>query len=394
MDSKQRKSIALNKVLLRYFVIVILVVTILNGFGVNLEVYAYDASQVSSKEKTSIPIFSELITDVEWINEYNITNVSNVSLNLSQSLKEKFIKVFNIEVDGYEIIINDETYGCVSSNEERDSIIQYICNSYVKKLELDPKDIIQIGIISEVEAIPCKVDYESIEEVNIIAKRIYEKSLQNEELLGVRILAKSSELNEIEYSTITESSEDLYMGESKEIIGENGVKRVFKEVTFDGVNKIKEVVVNENILIEPKPTVIMKGTRNPYDDGIAFLSMPTMGGYMSSEYGEERYSSYHKGIDIAKDLGEDVNAAFDGKVITAGYNNGGYGNLIIIEHENNMKTYYAHLNDIYVKVGDVIKKGKKIGTVGNTGLSTGPHLHFELRINDEPVDPTNYIVGL
>ena len=113
---------------------------------------------------------------------------------------------------------------------------------------------------------------------------------------------------------------------------------------------------------------------------------------MTSSYGEVRGSTYHKGIDIAKDTGEDVYASLGGKVISAGYNNGGYGNLIIVDHGNNIKTYYAHLNEIYVSEGDYIDKGNIIGTIGSTGYSTGPHLHFELRINNTPVNPINYIL--
>ena len=126
-------------------------------------------------------------------------------------------------------------------------------------------------------------------------------------------------------------------------------------------------------------------------DGIAFLSNPSKGGYLSSYFGEVRAKSVHKGIDIAKNLGASVNASLDGKVIKAGYNNGGYGNLIVIQHGNNMKTYYAHLNEIYVNVGDIVKKAEIIGTVGSTGNSTGPHLHFELRVDTQPVDPVKYI---
>ena len=133
------------------------------------------------------------------------------------------------------------------------------------------------------------------------------------------------------------------------------------------------------------------GTKNPYYAGVAFLSNPTKGGYLSSYFGEVRAKSVHKGIDIAKNLGESVNAALDGKVISAVYNNGGYCNLIVIEHQNNMKTYYAHLNEIYVNVGDMVKKDDIIGAVGSTGNSTGPHLHFELRVDNKPVDPIKYI---
>ena len=112
-------------------------------------------------------------------------------------------------------------------------------------------------------------------------------------------------------------------------------------------------------------------------------------GARESEY--QNVTGYHTGIDIAKELGSSVNASLDGKVIKAGYNNGGYGNLIVIEHGNNMKTYYAHLSEIYVNVGDMVKKDDIIGAIGSTGNSTGPHLHFELRVDNQPVDPVKYI---
>lgn len=393
MDSNQKNSVDIIRRILVNFIISILTVITLNGFVVESEAFANDLSQ-NSRNKGSIPIFSELITDLTWINEYNDSNSKAVNLSLSEGFREKLIETFNAKIDAYKISVNDKLYGYVSKKEEREEIIQYICNIYIEELGLDPENIIQIGIIGEIEATPCKVRYDYLEDSRKIAWEIYNRSLDDKAVLGVRVTTKSSEVSDIEPSLIVESTEELYMGESKKVNGEIGKMLLSKEVVFDGLTKIKESIVNKKVLVEPKSTVIMKGTRNPYNDGVAFLVRPTRGGYMSSEYGEERYSSYHKGIDIAKNLGDDVNAAFDGKVITAGFNDGGYGNLIIIEHENNMTTYYAHLNDIYVQVADSIKKGERIGTVGNTGLSTGPHLHFELRVNGEPVDPTNYIVGL
>ena len=76
----------------------------------------------------------------------------------------------------------------------------------------------------------------------------------------------------------------------------------------------------------------------------------------------------------------------------AGYNNGGYGNLVIVQHENDMQTYYAHLNEISVSNGQYVGHGELLGTVGTTGYSTGPHLHFELRVGGNPVDPAQYML--
>ena len=182
------------------------------------------------------------------------------------------------------------------------------------------------------------------------------------------------------------------MGEEVVMQGEDGKKEVYKEVIYEGLTKTEETVLNENILVEPVTTVVHKGSKNPYYDGVTFLTRPVEGGYISSYYGEERVNSYHKGLDIAENQGEDIIASFDGEVIFAGYNDGGYGNLVIVQHSDDMKTYYAHLSEIYVSPNQEVKKGEIIGAVGSTGYSTGPHLHFELRIDDAPVNPLNYIV--
>lgn len=96
----------------------------------------------------------------------------------------------------------------------------------------------------------------------------------------------------------------------------------------------------------------------------------------------------HKGLDIELNRGDEVVAAFDGKVRYAKYNSGGYGKLVIIRHFNGLETYYAHLHDINVEPEQVVKAGQVIGTGGNTGASwSGPHLHFEMRYLDQPFDP-------
>lgn len=102
-------------------------------------------------------------------------------------------------------------------------------------------------------------------------------------------------------------------------------------------------------------------------------------------YGEIRA---HNGIDIAggNDLGKEIVAFSDGEVVYSQYNNGGYGYLVIVQHENNVKTYYAHLQKKGVPVGTKVKAGEVIGYMGTTGASTGVHLHFEIRINDVPID--------
>lgn len=103
-----------------------------------------------------------------------------------------------------------------------------------------------------------------------------------------------------------------------------------------------------------------------------------------------RKRKFHSGIDLAAPSGTSVKAADTGKVIISGWN-GGYGNFIAIDHGNGISTAYAHNSRLLVKEGDMVLKGQEIAKSGSTGLSTGPHLHFEVRKNGAPVDPLTYL---
>ena len=101
--------------------------------------------------------------------------------------------------------------------------------------------------------------------------------------------------------------------------------------------------------------------------------------------------SFHSGIDIAAPTGTPVKAAEGGRVVTSNFNRGGYGNLIIIQHESDLATYYGHLHRRYKEQGDMVKKGEVIGEVGATGTATGPHLHFEVRRGGTALNPDKFL---
>ena len=98
----------------------------------------------------------------------------------------------------------------------------------------------------------------------------------------------------------------------------------------------------------------------------------------------------HPGMDIDGEKGDPVVASANGVVVKAGLN-GGYGNLIELDHGNGMTTRYGHLSEIEVEVGEQVTRGQEIGKVGSTGRSTGPHLHYEVRIDGEAVNPRDYL---
>ena len=128
--------------------------------------------------------------------------------------------------------------------------------------------------------------------------------------------------------------------------------------------------------------------------GTGQLMYPTIG-EVTSNFGWRVHpilgtERFHAGIDFGADYGSLIYASARGRVIYADWY-GGYGNSVIIDHGNGMTTLYAHCSELYVKDGDVVERGQPIAAVGSTGFSTGPHLHFELRANGEPIDPAAYL---
>jgi murein DD-endopeptidase MepM/ murein hydrolase activator NlpD len=101
----------------------------------------------------------------------------------------------------------------------------------------------------------------------------------------------------------------------------------------------------------------------------------------------------HQGVDIAADYGTPVRVSAPGTVVFAGRDSGGYGKTVVVDHGRNVKTLYGHLSGIYVREGQRLEARTVIGAVGNTGRSTGVHLHYEVRVGNVPVDPMLYVRG-
>ncbi len=115
-----------------------------------------------------------------------------------------------------------------------------------------------------------------------------------------------------------------------------------------------------------------------------------MGGFGERSDPFSGEGAYHTGVDISAPTGTPVHATADGRVQFAGLYNG-YGRLIVVEHGNRYLTYYAHLSRADVMVGEEVRRGEVIGAVGTTGRSTGPHLHYEVRISQAPVNPYRFL---
>lgn len=169
-----------------------------------------------------------------------------------------------------------------------------------------------------------------------------------------------------------------------------GYRKVVSDVTYKNDSAVKKEILKEEILIEAVARVVERGTKVP-----PTYIKPLSGGKISSGFGYRsspggRGSTNHQGVDFATPIGTSIYASSGGTVSASGWS-GGYGYMVLITHPDGSKTRYAHLSKCLVSVGQTVSQGEKIALSGNTGQSTGPHLHFEIILNGTPVNPLNYL---
>ena len=184
---------------------------------------------------------------------------------------------------------------------------------------------------------------------------------------------------------------DNYIG-TYEVIkpGSDGLIEVRATVTKRNGEVLSHEITSETKVLDPVTETQLRGIKAlPVTTATGTFEVPMLTYTFTSDFGE-RWGRLHKGIDLAAPVGTAVKASDGGRVIQAGWD-GGYGYSIEIDHGRGFTTKYAHLSKIYVSVGEEVSQYKTIGASGNTGNSTGPHLHFEIRKWDTPLDPDIYI---
>ncbi|MDN5331409.1 MAG: hypothetical protein PWP45_634 [Tepidanaerobacteraceae bacterium] len=209
-------------------------------------------------------------------------------------------------------------------------------------------------------------------------------------LLNVTVVKRVTRQEAIPFETKVVKDNSLLQG--KRVVkqdGQNGLKQVSAEVVYKNGVRVAEKTLEEKVMKEPVARIVAQGTKTEVTyRGSGRFYWP-VSGRITSRFGS-RGGEFHTGLDIANATGTPVRAANSGVVTFAG-RNGGYGKLVIINHGGGFETYYAHLNTISVSVGEKVSRGQVLGTVGTTGRTTGPHLHFEVRVNGTPKNPLLYL---
>ena len=185
-------------------------------------------------------------------------------------------------------------------------------------------------------------------------------------------------------------NDDWYTTEQKVLQEpEKGYRKMIADITYKNDEQVRVDIVYENIVKEAIPKIVERGTKTP----------PTyiypVSGRVSSSFGRRKApkkgaSTYHKGMDFAVPTGTAIRATSGGVVTKAGWGSG-YGYVVYIKHPDGKESRYGHCSKVLVKAGQSVKQGEKIALSGNTGISTGPHLHFEILVGGSQVNPLKYL---
>ena len=170
----------------------------------------------------------------------------------------------------------------------------------------------------------------------------------------------------------------------------SGYHKAVEKTTYVNDDITSSEIIKEEIIVEAVPKIVEKGTKIPPTYIWPCSSWRITSGFGSRAATIRGMTSYHQAVDIGCPIGTSVWASCGGKVVHAGWMSS-YGYCIFINHPDGRQTRYAHLSRVLVSAGQNVVQGQKIALSGNTGVSTGPHLHFEMRMNGRAVNPLNYV---
>jgi len=220
------------------------------------------------------------------------------------------------------------------------------------------------------------------EKPEILTAREASEQIVNEQSITVKTTEVVEEEQSVEYKVIEEKTDQLKLGEVRvKQQGRKGLTRVKKKVIKENGVVVSEDILETETVKDCVPEIVVSGT--------AGLAWPLDEMRLTSGFGA-RWGRQHSGLDLGMPMGSPIYAAKSGVVTCASYN-GSYGNLVKVDHGDGMETYYAHCSRLDVETGQQVAAGQQIAAVGSTGNSTGPHLHFEVRIGGVAQDPAPWL---
>lgn len=356
----------------------------------------------------------------------------------SEQVLKRLTYMGDLKVKAIGIYVNGKKIGAVQDRKTAKKVLKDVADKYTKKG--DNIEIEKVSFLEKVDIDPCSTDLEDLhseeemvdllctsgeketvhkvvagDTLHSIAKKydVWEDQLladnkginskklevgsniivkQQAPVLTYEVVEKITYDKVIEHKVEEQKSADIYEGMTEtQQAGSDGLSEITARVTLQNGKKVEEEDLVTTVKEEPVTEVVLVGTKErPPTVGSGKYIWPLKDSFTKTSGFGSRWGRQHKGIDLAVSVGTTVYAADGGTVVEAQYS-GSYGNVVMIDHQNGQETRYAHNSKLLVKKGDKVYQGQPIAKSGNTGRSTGPHVHFEIRFNGEPRNPLNYL---
>lgn len=312
--------------------------------------------------------------------------VDDIMIIKHEELKELCKNINKYQVEAAIIKVDGKEIAVLKDKNEMNSFINDIKDYYISKSGIEK--VTKASLTGNITYCLGKREIEKVEDTKKAVDRIlsYNKSNPTISFNIEGIIGKEEKISP---TVVMRRTDSLNKGENKlQSSGKDGKKIVQHSVIALNDKIVSDNKVSEKVVLKPQDKVILYGTKVPQVVSNINISLPSRG-TITSNFGN-RWGKMHCGIDIGADIGTSIYAAIEGKVVYAGFETG-YGNVVKLQHSNDLMTIYGHCSKLLVKVSQYVSKGSKIAEVGNTGNSTGPHLHFEVRKDGVPINPINFL---
>lgn len=338
----------------------------------------------SAKEKVVASVNSEKCAKQLVKPEFSLTITTNDNLCNENKLADIIIENTDGITFSTALTVNGDVVAYGERAEMEKLMNDALCKYYVKGADNTSAFVDEVNVT---EGYCLTSDIKSNEELTALVAG-----------LKVKTVSTITKETAVKFTTKTVYTNKQERGYEK--VETDGVKGLATQTTViesvNGKPTIKTVVARE-VVKEPVQKVVVKGTAPVMATATTKSNAKSAGYIRPMRKGDvKKVSAYwgdgrgHKGIDLAGDVGAPIFAAKAGKVVSSGWD-GAYGYAVVIDHGNGYKTRYAHASALCVKKGETVTQGQQIAKVGNTGRSTGPHLHFEILKNGNQINPAPYI---
>ena len=388
---KHKMSISVILMIIN-FVSIILIISYLSGKTLGYEMIINDE-------------FSTYVKDKKILNEYYFEKLHNTSsesrkfvksdsinFNLKLIDKDEYLetneaiefldKNINLYVEGYNLILDGKKIANIDGKEVFDNVKERLIKYYLKEHNLENSQINWTKIKEDVKLEKDVINLKSLLSEDELYDFIISNNKNNNTIATVEIVARKTYLENNLGNKIQVVSLSSQSNQKEQYNKKNFDREVVNEITYNNDKYIGMRRVSSKTL---KPSL-----SEVQGNELFYLNNPSKNNVITSPFGLRWGGEKHHGIDIAGNIGDHIFAAESGFASLVSYNSI-YGNYMKLNHGKGVETLYGHCDVMFIKEGEYVTKGQIIGKIGNTGRSTGPHLHFEVRVNGKADNPLNYV---